>query len=146
MKPLTKEEFLERKNSQIHKELLAVFESKSNSDAIARWFRQFEKDNPKLQLCRFMCLPKVSFNVTYNYQGVFLRMCEMLKTGDLVVIDKPRTLHILIWSEQGGGMDIKGVFSSDEKANQYLDKYLVENKHACKDDYSVEEMIIDLPI
>lgn len=91
-KPLTKEEFLDRKNSKIHKELLAVFESKSNNDAISRWFRQFEKDNPKLGLCRFMGRPRFVFNVWYSYQASFINMCEMLKNGELVFKEKPEII------------------------------------------------------
>lgn len=88
MKPLTKEEFLKRENSKIHKELLTVFESKQNNEALSLWFRQFVKDNPELQLCQFMGRPRTLLQPNYNYQCVFINMCEMLKTGELVVIKK----------------------------------------------------------
>jgi len=92
MKPLTKEEFLERENSKIHKEILDAFESVKNNQAIARWFRQFFKDNPKLQLCQFMGRPKVDLDVNYNYQCVFINMLQMLENKEIVFREKPEII------------------------------------------------------
>ena len=58
------------------------------NDAISRWFREFEKSNPELKLCRFMHRPKTLLNITYNYQAVFINMCEMLKSGELKISNK----------------------------------------------------------
>ena len=88
MKPLTKEEFLDRKNSEIHKELLGAFKCVEDNNKLSLWFREFEKNNPKLGLCQFYGQPKSLFRVNYHYQAAFINMCEMLKNGELIVKTK----------------------------------------------------------
>ncbi len=49
-------------------------------------------------------------------------------------------VYILIWSEQGGGMSIQGVFSTEGLAKGYLTEFISKNKHAYRDDYSIIPM------
>lgn len=112
-KPLTKEEFLDKQNSKIHKELLSVFAYRSNGEAISRWFRDFQKDNPKLGLCQFMGQPKVNLKVTLHHDAVFINMCEALQNGTLVV--KEDMCEDCLYEDVGGTLFIARVCRKHNK-------------------------------
>ena len=54
-----------------------------------------------------------------------------------------KTVHLLIWSEQGGGKNIIGAFSSKFNAVIYKDTFLNKYKYLYEDDYSIVEIDIN---
>lgn len=88
MKPLTKEEFLDKKNAEIHRELLSVFNQKETNKILSNYWIESTKD-PSY----FICDIKQTDNplrreVTYGYQAIFIDLIEMIKSGELVFKNK----------------------------------------------------------
>ena len=88
MKQLTKEEFLDKKNTKIHDELMSVFNDKVMSNELTNYYHRALSDN------RFLfCSVKPSSvflrsQVRYGYQLLFIDLIEMLKSGELVFKEK----------------------------------------------------------
>ena len=87
-KPLTKEEFLDKKNLELHRELLGVFNDKIVSNNISTYFQKVMMDNHFL-ICDIKPSDvSVKRHVTYKYQSIFIDLIEMLKSGELVFKNK----------------------------------------------------------
>ena len=87
MKQLTEKEFLDRKNEQVHRKLLDVFDLDKQCGRVFNYIQKNRTDYPE----KFEC----SIKQSPNHLGVS-RMClqfivdvsEMIKSGELVFKDK----------------------------------------------------------
>ncbi len=87
-KPLTKEEFLDKRNSEIHKELVDIFNEKKTNNILVEYYRDFLKDFPALQ-CNIHASNVIARReCRYGFQVLFIDMLEMLKNGELIVKEK----------------------------------------------------------
>lgn len=87
-KPLTKEEFLDKKNADLIREVKEVFEIKNQLDKIHRYLQPLYKEG---LFCRFSERTEEAkkMGLTYNSLDLLVRMVEALKSGDLVLKEEP---------------------------------------------------------
>ncbi len=83
MKQLTKEEFLDRKNENVHKELLSVFDLDKQCDRVFNYIQQNRIDYPEIFECSIHRSPNI-LNVNRMCLQFIVDVSEMIKNGDLV--------------------------------------------------------------
>lgn len=88
MKQLTKEEFLDRKNEKVHKELVEAINSVAMNKRLSDYYRETLRDYPSLYCNLNYSKTPLRREITFAHQGVFIDMLEMLKSGELVFKNK----------------------------------------------------------
>ena len=81
---LTKEEFLDKKNTKIHREILEAFKSKEINSQLSRYTIQSSQEHPSL-FCSIQQSNLGQIKVTHYYQHVFINIVEAMKRGDLII-------------------------------------------------------------
>ena len=91
MKQLTKEEFLDRKNTNLHRELMEAFELTEQVNRVTQYMLKAREDYPKLLGCEFTEHPKEGRRLGINRISLMfvVQVTEMLKSGELVFKKKP---------------------------------------------------------
>lgn len=83
-KALTKEEFLDKKNVEIHKEILGLFKIRTNNILLSNYIRKIRRENPNL-LCGIERKNLNEFTPTYCHEQLLIDMVEALKNGELIL-------------------------------------------------------------
>ena len=87
-KRLTKEEFLDKKNADLIREVKEVFEIKNQLEKLNMYLRPFYKEG---LFCGFRTGHEESkkMGLTYGSLDLLVGMVEALKSGDLIVKENP---------------------------------------------------------
>jgi hypothetical protein len=87
MKPLTKEEFLDKKNAKIHQDLLKVFDLDKQCDRVFDYIQKNRIEYPEKFECSIERSPNI-LNVNRMCLQFIVDVSEMIKSGDLVFKNK----------------------------------------------------------
>ena len=83
---ITKEEFLDKKNSELLKEVSTAMALNSEMNALRVWMKSKEKQG--LKMCRITNNRHKDIKTNYHVHSVLINLIEMLSNGDLVFKDK----------------------------------------------------------
>ena len=80
---MTKEDFLDKKNIEIIKQVKHALDLKEEIGALSHYFQQKRKENPGLY-CGIQRRRVKGLYVSYVIHDVFISMVEMLEKGELI--------------------------------------------------------------
>lgn len=86
-KRLTEEEFLDKKNTDVHKEILNVFKQRELNRSMIDYINRARSERPNL-FCDIERSKKRDVSLFYYHHQLLVDLVEMIKDGTLIFKDK----------------------------------------------------------